>query len=439
MTGYTFPSMNQKQTVAAPRVKTGYLPTLDGWRAVAIGMVLMAHMHRWPAFLSCVQPVIQPYGFLGVDLFFAISGLLICHRLLEEERVFGRISLRGFYLRRSFRIFPPAFLYLGVIAVLGMARVLPTAWITWSSALIFLRNYASLLFGDDAQNLYTAHFWSLAIEEHFYLFLPALLVFLPRWRKHALLVLTIASFAWVVLYARLTPLEHRSFFWTRRTDLHMGSLLFPAWLAVVLTAQNARERLRRVLHPAVLVAFVLLFAGAKLVHHHYYAHRQPLSSTAQGSAAANAKGATDDSSGNAGGEVIYTTDRAGRPIQHVTQRTGGLVSLFLNFMVPMGSPVLILFTLLRPESMLGRLLECGPLRWIGRLSYSLYLWQQIFWDGNSLGWPIHAVQHPQMFALALVFAAAASSFYWIERPFIRIGHRLAPPATLGHRDTSVSS
>jgi peptidoglycan/LPS O-acetylase OafA/YrhL len=93
------------------REKVGYIPTLDGWRAIAITGVLFAHSrngvvpwlgHRASSFLA-------DQGGHGVDLFFAISGLLICSRLLDEEKKFGHISLRGFYVRRAFRILPPQF------------------------------------------------------------------------------------------------------------------------------------------------------------------------------------------------------------------------------------------------------------------------------------------------------------------------------------------
>src|SRR5450759_1578168 len=98
-----------------------YIPTLDGWRAVAIGLVLFSHTRLPHGFLASLSP----YGAIGVHVFFAISGFLITFRLLEEYRLFGAISLRAFYLRRFFRILPPAFGYLACAALLGLAL----AWI----------------------------------------------------------------------------------------------------------------------------------------------------------------------------------------------------------------------------------------------------------------------------------------------------------------------
>src|SRR5271157_3717849 len=102
------------------RQRGGYLPTLDGWRAIAIAGVLLDHgtanFFRGSAWYSFLRT-----GPNGVSLFFAISGFLICSRLLEEEQLLGRISLKGFYLRRACRILPAAFAYLGVLAILGVS------------------------------------------------------------------------------------------------------------------------------------------------------------------------------------------------------------------------------------------------------------------------------------------------------------------------------
>jgi peptidoglycan/LPS O-acetylase OafA/YrhL len=98
-------------------------------------------------------------------------------------------------------------------------------------------------------------------------------------------------------------------------------------------------------------------------------------------------------------------------------------------------PFVVLSTVLHPESLPGRLLEWAPLRFIGRISYSIYLWQQLFMAvahsaaGTSLAWVDYAPVN-----YLLTFAAALLSFYCIEKPAIRLGHRLAPPPTPGRTD-----
>jgi peptidoglycan/LPS O-acetylase OafA/YrhL len=128
------------------REKVGYIPTLDGWRALAITGVFLSHSRDmfFPWIGHSASSMLvgnQVQGFFGVDIFFAISGLLICSRLLDEEKRFGHISLRGFYVRRAFRILPPAILYLGVIAVLSLIGFFVTSKLDWLSSLFFFRNY----------------------------------------------------------------------------------------------------------------------------------------------------------------------------------------------------------------------------------------------------------------------------------------------------------
>src|ERR1700678_3953585 len=91
------------------------IPTLDGWRAIAILGVLCGHI-RWP--LSQLT-FLGRGADLGVQLFFALSGFLITSRLLEEFDAKGAIGWRNFYIRRGFRILPPAFLALFALALLG--------------------------------------------------------------------------------------------------------------------------------------------------------------------------------------------------------------------------------------------------------------------------------------------------------------------------------
>jgi peptidoglycan/LPS O-acetylase OafA/YrhL len=194
-----------------------YLPTLDGWRAVAILAVLCCHA-GWPT------AALAPYGAMGVSVFFALSGFLITRRLMDERR----IDLKDFYRRRAFRILPPIVVYLAVVAVLGLGlRVIPMDRSQLLASLFFYRNY---LTPPVSQGWYTGHFWSLAVEEHFYLVWPVLLSIVgfrrARWVAPAL-ALAVAvwrvvdgRFAWV---GRLNPLLRGSL---ARTDYRLDALLF---------------------------------------------------------------------------------------------------------------------------------------------------------------------------------------------------------------------
>src|SRR5438132_7867316 len=115
-------------------IDSNYLPTLDGWRALAILGVMICHscdafFHADGPHPNAVLHALTRHGALGVDVFFGISGFLICTRLIEEHKKNGRISLKRFYVRRAFRILPPYFTYsavLGVSTPLGLTFVAPT-------------------------------------------------------------------------------------------------------------------------------------------------------------------------------------------------------------------------------------------------------------------------------------------------------------------------
>ncbi len=148
--------------------RTGYLPTLDGWRAIAIVAVLLDHAVAYSP-LGQVPWLyrLSRTGPNGVSLFFAISGFLICSRLLEEQRAFGRISLQGFYIRRACRILPPAMFYLAVIGVLALCGIVVVTGAEWWSCVFFFRNYLPASWIGQGWGGYTVHYWSLAVEEHF--------------------------------------------------------------------------------------------------------------------------------------------------------------------------------------------------------------------------------------------------------------------------------
>ncbi|CAN5709986.1 hypothetical protein BH10ACI4_BH10ACI4_35990 [soil metagenome] len=339
---------------------TGYLPTLDGWRALAILAVMLSHdtVHRLGP-LSTAW--FYEHGHLGVDIFFAISGILICSRLLTEEKSAGRISRRSFYIRRTFRILPPAMLFLATLLVLKATVELPVALPEVLSSLFFVRNYtATFSHFQTLYPFYTSHFWSLAVEEHFYLILPSLLVFTPKkYRVAALLALAAA-----VSLHRIVPNSWLSF----HTDIRLDALLVPAALAVLLATPRYRIKLARIARFAPIVAAILF--------------------------------------------LMVTTG-------HLPRTTGLLIAWL--------TPLLILGTLLHPASWLSRLLELQPLRYLGRISYSLYLWQQLFLIshfgagtarlGMLQSWPLNWM---------MAFACAILSYYLVEQPMIRLGHRLEP-------------
>ena len=354
---------------------SGYLPTLDGWRAIAILGVMICHASDGLFQTGGIYPnsqlrAIAGHGALGVDIFFGISGFLICSCLLAEHRQNGVINLKRFYVRRFFRILPPYMTYLAglmILAVLGLVTISPSAW--WS-CLLFFRNY---LPDESGGTFYTGHFWSLAVEEHFYLIWPGLLVLagIPRARR------MVVALAGTVAVWRVWEFRHQwsaqlipafsNCRWDWRTDIRLDGLLWGCWIALLLGDTVWRERLTRWLSPPVWIGLVASFVACT-----YY--KPPLAWTWQ--------------------SILIVLILAG--------------------------------TVLRPQTLAGLILESPPLRWVGRMSYSLYLWNSLFFPGMGYPRPLPLGNLQALpINVFLVFAFASLSYHFVERPLIRLGHSLA--------------
>jgi peptidoglycan/LPS O-acetylase OafA/YrhL len=161
--------------------QSGRITYLDGWRAVAVGLVVMAHT------LSVYGIKILQFGTLGVYLFFGISGYIITRLLLVEQHKTGRIDIRAFYVRRVARILPPFLIF-----VLAMLLITPVDGIGWQAArsISFTCNMG---FQGGCIRIFE-HTWSLAFEEQFYLVYPLLLAGIWRWWLLPLVALWLMPF-----------------------------------------------------------------------------------------------------------------------------------------------------------------------------------------------------------------------------------------------------
>jgi len=150
---------------------TGHKPALDGLRGLAILMVIGFHYGR------------LGFGWAGVEIFFVLSGFLITSVLLADADLPVGLYLKRFYWRRLLRIFPLYYFYLGLVAAAYLMTGRPSLFGRyWPSLLTYTFNFEFLL--PSYRNEYTfGHFWSLAIEEQFYLFWPLALYFLDRRRR----------------------------------------------------------------------------------------------------------------------------------------------------------------------------------------------------------------------------------------------------------------
>jgi peptidoglycan/LPS O-acetylase OafA/YrhL len=344
-----------------------YIPTLDGWRAVAVIGVLLYHGQAGFIRDGWLRKV-SSHGILGVDIFFAISGFLICGLLLKEYAAKGDISLRRFYIRRCFRILPPYFAVLTAICALAVFCALSVNFSDLPSCLLFYRNYRPLGM-DEHGGFYTAHFWTLAVEEHFYLIWPMLLILVkPRRAGKVAFLLAMLVFAWRVieghfqLLADILPQANL----LARTDTRIDGLLWGCLAAIYFP--SIQRLVARIRFSQLWLVPLAVFLVALATHVH--------------------------------GMTLWT-------------------AVLL--------PALVVSTVVQPDSVLSRVLEWRPLRWIGALSYSLYLWQELFLPevpSELARGAFHYLQLPPWNVAAILLCACASR-YLIEIPMNRLGHRLS--------------
>ncbi|WP_285725400.1 acyltransferase family protein [Psychromicrobium xiongbiense] len=217
--------------------KSGLRPDIQGLRAIAVGVVILDHLFGWPS-----------GGFVGVDVFFVISGFLITGLLIREWDRNGRISFRGFYRRRIKRILPASVLVIGVTVVVSKllfskARFASTLWDGFWS-LLFSANWRFMAVGSDyfqADGPISPlrHFWSLAVEEQFYFVWPWIMLAVLLWwsRKsrrsteghsiaaYLIIVISLASFGWALFESSTNPGAAYYSSFTRAWELGFGAIL----------------------------------------------------------------------------------------------------------------------------------------------------------------------------------------------------------------------
>ena len=200
---------------------------IQGLRALAAILVLVFHAKFLPG------------GFVGVDIFYVISGFLITGLLLKELNSNGRISLKAFYLRRSKRLLPASFLVLFITAIVAWLLLPPISRGSIGRDLIattlYVSNYLFAWWQNDYQNLNAVpspfiHYWSLAVEEQFYLFWPIFIIALAKLKSSRKFLIgfwsvTIITFTLGVWLTVLAPIWAFYSLPTRAWELSIGALI----------------------------------------------------------------------------------------------------------------------------------------------------------------------------------------------------------------------
>ncbi|HEY8670313.1 MAG TPA: acyltransferase, partial [Terriglobales bacterium] len=290
-------------------MSTQRIPSLDGLRAISIALVLLSHWVTW----SRVSPLlIQSYGKLGVHVFFVLSGYLITNLLLREHARTSTISLRDFYVRRAFRIFPAALAFLAVAVGLFLPQM---RWYHVAAALLYVANM------DSARPWIFGHLWSLAVEEQFYLLWPFAV---KKWYRH-------------------------------RTAILLGVFLIAPVFRTVLYAFRAQSG---ILVGSLPVHADQVAVGCLLA---IFAPRLP------------------KISGYMALAMIFVVVLVPGFSMSSSPRT-----LFMLFVLRPLLHVSIAGCVLHVMQAPYRALNWPPVAWLGKISYSVYLWQELFLPGSGL-------------------------------------------------------
>ena len=349
-----------QSSTLTPTAQYGYIPGLNGIRAVSVLIVLVAHMG--------LEHII-PGGF-GVTVFFFISGFLITRLLIAEHEAKGCIKLKQFYMRRFIRLYPALlFMVLGTIflySIFGWGGPKPLETL---SAVFYGTNIyqVGIRMGGDAPFMPWTHLWSLAVEEHFYLIFPAFLVLLRGKWDHILKVaifVLVAVLCWRTYICVQTNLPLESYTYMM-TDTRIDSLVWGCVLSIMLHVNGSTRKISWLIGYLPVAVSILAILASFLIR-----------------------------------------DETFRYTARFSLQGLALFTLFLN-----------LFFWDRFHWLLS-ILEWSPLAWFGTVSYALYLWHVPIIDmcirymGKS---PL-----TYLTALGISIYAAAFSYYIVEKRFLSL-------------------
>jgi peptidoglycan/LPS O-acetylase OafA/YrhL len=352
----------QEKTVGkANKHNFGYVPALDGIRAFAVIAVMMYHAR------------FAKGGFIGVDIFFVLSGFLITSLLVREFDSQLRIDLRKFYFRRLLRLAPALVLFLTIFASISMlvldADKSRSNLIDTFIALFYLSNWAWAFQIHPPHFL--AHTWSLSIEEQFYILWPVILIGLLRFsrsRQNVVVVVTLLALSSTLVRVFLA-IEGSSFIRLfNGLDTRADALLIGSLFGVITSSNLISDH-----------------------HHHQFAKFLKFIGPLSLIALVNF--------------CIFARDN----IQ---------LYCWQLFTVEILAAIIILDVVVSPQSVVNQVFTFKPLVWIGSISYGLYLWHfPIYKVMRLLGFDGIGVASV---GTSLTFLIASASYYFVERPFLKL-------------------
>ena len=329
------------------------IPALYGIRAVAVFLVILYHF----GFANV-------NGALGVEIFFTLSGFLITWLLLKESDTTGTISLRNFYLRRTLRIFPAMYAYLLFGLAIHLVRGHSVPWADVAASALYLQNYHGGIF--HTPDSYLTHTWSLAIEEQFYLLWPLIICRLRNNLPRLTMVLAaVIAGAWILRVTLHFGLGVYQGYIYHAFETRMDQLAIGCLLAVLLKRKVLGTFWFFVTSRIYMPAIAILVIAASSMLHGSLDYRYAIG---------------------------YTLE-------------------------PLFTAILLVQLIVLSDTMPWKFFDGALMTFLGRISYSLYLYQQLtLYTARRLTaeYPV-AIQ--LAFAIMVTVVFATISYYFIEQRF----------------------
>jgi peptidoglycan/LPS O-acetylase OafA/YrhL len=345
------------------------LPSISGLRALSVITVVLFHLsdqfqdffYEQPNFLVNTFIRFISDGYVGVNMFFVISGFLITLLLLEEEKNTGSISVKKFYIRRSLRIFPAYYFMLYVYLILQLLGVLNISSSSWLTAITYTKYFNWEL------DTLTAHAWSLSVEEQFYLVWPLIFLCGNKLRTYVpiILILAVAANRVFLHFHEVAWMNNLTIF------LRVDAIAIGCLLAIY------KDRILQIPKKYWRITFyfsclLLLFLrpSIRMI------------------------------------EQVPFLKAAWLPI-------GTTFGAFANFLYA----IILLYSVYGPHGIWFRFLNCRIANFVGKISYSIYLWHVLFMSLQNvefLNFPIN---------LLITLMVAIASYYFIEKPFLNLKSR----------------
>jgi peptidoglycan/LPS O-acetylase OafA/YrhL len=357
--------------VLSHAVNQKYYPSLNGLRAFSILLVIMAHL----GLSKRGSYSVLFNGALGVNVFFVISGFLITTLCIKERNLTGKLSLKNFYIRRFLRIFPVAYLYILVIMLLSYFFGFRIPGFQLLGAALYIMNFS--YFKTHHFTWLTAHYWSLSLEEQFYIIFPFILKWSPK------------VFLWAILFV-------------------------VAALPVLCTLQEH---------------FPVINQGAFLIFTHYFIQFQSIAVGCLFSLLCFKK--IFDRKWISSCKIFGNILAVLFILYLRCDDSYSIRAVYVNLIIAVLIGYIIITNIMPGTDFIFRLLNIRAIAFIGILSYSIYIWQQLFmFKVSPLPWAM--VNFP--FNVLFLFAFSCLSYFFYEKYFLGLKKKFTRIKTSGQSE-----